>query len=258
MACAGRDRHRVGRRTSRPSSPSSASPTTTGHPAQGRGDPARGRSPRLGGRARPGGTPRTAGRAAAVRSGARGARSSPASGSISRSAHAAGARIVPRVRVLSASCWRAVERSASTATPSSRTRLTGPAAGSSPDTPGVPLTRPARRACPDRRPVRRRAAHAGDPAGDRARPSVDRPAPATAPRAGRGRPVRGPDRHVARDDAGRAVARVRGRRAADRNGYVIEAAPGHPGLLALALPWEGRAAHAAVMASAASSRRSSR
>ena len=32
-----------------------------------------------------------------------------------------------------------------------------------------------------------------------------------------------------------------------RNGYVIEAAPGHPGLLALALPWEGRAAHAQVM-----------
>lgn len=34
-----------------------------------------------------------------------------------------------------------------------------------------------------------------------------------------------------------------------RNGYVIEAAPGHPGLLALALPWEGTEAHARVMAS---------
>ena len=34
-----------------------------------------------------------------------------------------------------------------------------------------------------------------------------------------------------------------------RNGYVIEAAPGHPGLLALALPWEGTEAHAGVMAS---------
>jgi len=34
---------------------------------------------------------------------------------------------------------------------------------------------------------------------------------------------------------------------ADRNGYAIEAAPGHPGLLALALPWEGRAAHQAMM-----------
>ena len=33
-----------------------------------------------------------------------------------------------------------------------------------------------------------------------------------------------------------------------RNGYVIEAAPGHPGLLALALPWEGTEAHAQVMA----------
>ncbi len=33
-----------------------------------------------------------------------------------------------------------------------------------------------------------------------------------------------------------------------RNGYVIESAPGHPGLIALALPWEGRAANAALMA----------
>jgi len=32
-----------------------------------------------------------------------------------------------------------------------------------------------------------------------------------------------------------------------RNGYVIESAPGHPGLLALALPWEGEEAHAATM-----------
>ena len=36
--------------------------------------------------------------------------------------------------------------------------------------------------------------------------------------------------------------------AAGRNGYVIESAPGHPGLLALALPWEGTTAHAEVMA----------
>ena len=34
---------------------------------------------------------------------------------------------------------------------------------------------------------------------------------------------------------------------AGRNGYVIEAAPGHPGLLALALPWEGAAAHAGII-----------
>jgi choline dehydrogenase-like flavoprotein len=33
----------------------------------------------------------------------------------------------------------------------------------------------------------------------------------------------------------------------DRNGYVIESAPGHPGLLALALPWEGTDAHERVM-----------
>jgi choline dehydrogenase-like flavoprotein len=36
-----------------------------------------------------------------------------------------------------------------------------------------------------------------------------------------------------------------------RNGYVIESAPGHPGLLALALPWEGAEAHARVMADVA-------
>jgi choline dehydrogenase-like flavoprotein len=32
-----------------------------------------------------------------------------------------------------------------------------------------------------------------------------------------------------------------------RNGYVIESAPGHPGLLALALPWEGTDAHADLL-----------
>ena len=38
---------------------------------------------------------------------------------------------------------------------------------------------------------------------------------------------------------------------AGRNGYVLEAAPGHPGLLALALPWEGTEAHARMMAASA-------
>jgi choline dehydrogenase-like flavoprotein len=33
----------------------------------------------------------------------------------------------------------------------------------------------------------------------------------------------------------------------DRHGYAIESAPAHPGLLALALPWEGAAAHQALM-----------
>jgi choline dehydrogenase-like flavoprotein len=37
-----------------------------------------------------------------------------------------------------------------------------------------------------------------------------------------------------------------------RNGYTIESAPGHPGLLALAIPWEGTDAHASVMADARS------
>ena len=32
-----------------------------------------------------------------------------------------------------------------------------------------------------------------------------------------------------------------------RNGYVIESAPGHPGLFALALPWEGTDAHAQLL-----------
>jgi choline dehydrogenase-like flavoprotein len=34
---------------------------------------------------------------------------------------------------------------------------------------------------------------------------------------------------------------------AGRRGYVIESAPGHPGLIALALPWEGTDAHAALL-----------
>jgi choline dehydrogenase-like flavoprotein len=32
-----------------------------------------------------------------------------------------------------------------------------------------------------------------------------------------------------------------------RNGYAIESAPGHPGLIALALPWEGTEAHAGLL-----------
>jgi choline dehydrogenase-like flavoprotein len=35
-----------------------------------------------------------------------------------------------------------------------------------------------------------------------------------------------------------------------REGYVIESAPGHPGLLAQAVPWEGSTAHAELMADA--------
>ena len=38
--------------------------------------------------------------------------------------------------------------------------------------------------------------------------------------------------------------------AGGRNGYVIESAPGHPGLMALAVPWDGAAEHAAWMAAA--------
>ncbi len=46
--------------------------------------------------------------------------------------------------------------------------------------------------------------------------------------------------------AARSLAFVDGIRG--RNGYVIESAPGHPGLIALALPWEGTQANAALMA----------
>src|SRR4029079_1054416 len=38
-----------------------------------------------------------------------------------------------------------------------------------------------------------------------------------------------------------------GRAGDGRNGYVIESAPGHPGLIALALPWEGTDAHAELL-----------
>jgi choline dehydrogenase-like flavoprotein len=38
-----------------------------------------------------------------------------------------------------------------------------------------------------------------------------------------------------------------GRSEPGRNGYVIESAPGHPGLIALALPWEGTDAHADLL-----------
>jgi choline dehydrogenase-like flavoprotein len=45
--------------------------------------------------------------------------------------------------------------------------------------------------------------------------------------------------------AARSLQFVDGAR--DHNGYTIEAAPGHAGLVALALPWEGTEAHAATM-----------
>jgi choline dehydrogenase-like flavoprotein len=45
--------------------------------------------------------------------------------------------------------------------------------------------------------------------------------------------------------AARSLEFVRGD--ADRNGYAIESAPGHPGLIALALPWEGTDAHADLL-----------
>ena len=112
---------------------------------------------------------------------------------------------------------------------------------------------PTRRASPPRRPRpdrRRRgggAPDAGRPPGERSRASAHRPPSAPPSGAGRRRPLLRARRDVARHAAGGPLARVLGARTAGRNGYVIESAPGHPGLLALALPWEGTAAHAAVM-----------
>ena len=54
----------------------------------------------------------------------------------------------------------------------------------------------------------RRAAVAGGPARVRARPPGDRPPPPAPSRAGRRRPLRRADRHVARHDAGGPLARV--------------------------------------------------
>ncbi|HEY0443783.1 MAG TPA: GMC family oxidoreductase N-terminal domain-containing protein, partial [Candidatus Limnocylindrales bacterium] len=49
--------------------------------------------------------------------------------------------------------------------------------------------------------------------------------------------------------AARCDAFARGERG--RNGYVVESAPAHPGLVALAMPWEGADAHASIMGRAA-------
>ena len=56
-------------------------------------------------------------------------------------------------------------------------------------------------------------------------------------------PRRGRD-DVARDDAGRAVARAPRRPGPTRDGggFIVESAPGTPGLIGLVFPWDGRAA----------------
>ena len=61
-------------------------------------------------------------------------------------------------------------------------------------------------------------------------------------------PRRGRD-DVARDDAGGAVARAPRRRGADGDGggFIVESAPGTPGLIGLVFPWEGRAAFRDLM-----------
>lgn len=52
--------------------------------------------------------------------------------------------------------------------------------------------------------------------------------------------------YVDGEDGGRAGGSAGGS-GGGRNGYVIETAPGHPGLIALAFPWEGRATHVELM-----------
>ena len=64
-----------------------------------------------------------------------------------------------------------------------------------------------------------------------------------------------PDRHVARHDAGRSFARVRRRRTRVATATSSSRRRAIPGLLALALPWEGTDAHAEVMGDARSIRR---
>ena len=153
-------------------------------------------------------------------------------------AHAAGARIVPRVRVTRVLLegGRAVG-------------VEGDATWTDPAT-GEPAADGRTRRLVVRAPVVVLAAGAlRTPAilqAIRARASGDRPPPAAPSGPDRRRPLPAADRHVARHDAGRPLARVR-RTGAGNNGYVIESAPGHPGLLALALPWEGPDAHADVM-----------
>ena len=196
--------------------------------------------PSAGRPARRGGTPRTATTAAAAHSGACGARSSRASGSTSPAPHAAGARIVPR---------------ALRAARAHRGRARGRRRGSRwPPEAGEPLIAGSRAA-------RCVVLAAGRPADARAilrRPgSIIRRSAGTcgcirsrSSPAGSARPVdmwRGTmqgARSLEFGDASRA-----GTGTPSRPRRVI------PGLLALALPWEGRAAHEAMMAGPALFRR---
>lgn len=159
-------------------------------------------------------------------------------------AHAAGARIVPRVRVLRVlfEGGRAVGVEGNALVTDARTDQPLDAPGR----PGVPLTR----RIVVRAPIVVLSAGAlRTPAILQAtgvdHPSIGRhlrlhPVPVVA-----GRLVEPVDMWRGTMQGARSLEF--GDATADRNGYAIEAAPGHPGLLALALPWEGRAAHEAMM-----------
>jgi len=160
-------------------------------------------------------------------------------------AHAAGARIVPRVRVL-----RVIVEGGRAVGLEGTAIVTDPATGRPLDHAGrhgVPMTRRLVVRAPTvvlsagalRTPAILQATGLGHP-------SIGRhlrlhPVPVVA-----GRLADPVDMWRGTMQAARSLEF--GAAAPGRNGYVIEAAPGHPGLLALALPWEGREAHAQVMA----------
>lgn len=162
-------------------------------------------------------------------------------------AHAAGARIVPRVRVtdvlISAGRATGIEGNALWTDPSS----------------GEPIDAPTASGMPRIRRLRVRAPVVVLAAGALRTPAILEASGLDHPAIGRNLRV-----HPVPVVAGiydEPIDMWRGPMQAARSlefaqpgpgrlGYVIESAPGHPGLLALAMPWEGTDAHAAVLAAA--------
>ena len=170
--------------------------------------PARRGAARLGGGADAAQRGRTAATAALSVRLSRAAPSSPGCGSTSPTAAAAGARIVERARVerVLIEGGRAVGVEARSAAES-----TGDGRGARGHDRGSARAgdAAARRPGAAGRPRRRRAAHAGRPARLGPRPPGDRTPPAAPPGPGRRGDLRRAHRHVARHDAGGALAPVR-------------------------------------------------
>ncbi|HZM73725.1 MAG TPA: GMC family oxidoreductase N-terminal domain-containing protein [Candidatus Polarisedimenticolia bacterium] len=161
-------------------------------------------------------------------------------------AHAAGARIVPRVRVL-----RVLVEGGRAVGVAGLAVVVGEAGEPIPLAPGSVEVRT--------RPIEVRAEQVVLTAGALRTPAIVEASGFSHPAAGRHlriHPVpvvagmfdesidawRGPLQSV------RSIQFVTGD--TNRNGYVIESAPGHPGLIALALPWTGRARHGELMSRA--------